>query len=195
VRSINQNLSLLERLIEELEPFLFSSQVFWPLTQRETRNAPLPWLTLGGLLITLNEVAAQNSSMNSKQAMQHDRLLQKLEGIRAKWQSTIEKRAMQELKARLNLWRGYKQDLEDKPEWIENYPQEVRNRVMIDLLIASIGHKETLESERQQIRDLDHQIHEYLIPGEFIWEDSLQPFYPHDEFPYLYMQPQGFFNH
>jgi hypothetical protein len=143
----------------------------------------------------LNELAGQNPQMDPKQAMRHDRLLQKYGGIRQKWQTAIENKAIQELKMRLNLWHGYLNDIEEQPNWIENYPGEVRNRVMIDHLTTIIGPKPELENEFLAISSLDHRIHDFLIPGEFIWEDSLRPFYPQEKFPYLYMKPRNAFTY
>jgi hypothetical protein len=193
VQPIDRNLSLLERMIEELEPFLLSKQVFWPLNHSGTLKTSLPRLTLGGLLLTLSELAALNPQMDSKQVMRYDRLLQKFEGIRQKWRTAIENKAIQELKMRLNLWRGYLNDVEEQPNWIENYPTEVRNRVMIDHLTTLIGPNPELENEFQAIGNLDHRIQDFLIPGEFIWEDSLRPSYPQEKFPYLYMKPRDVF--
>ena len=182
-------------MVDELEPFLISSQIFWPLNHGGILSTSLPRLTLGGLLLTLTELAAQKSQMDSKQSMRHDRLLQKLEGIRQRWQAAVENKAIQELKTRLNLWRGYLNDLEEQSHWIENYPREVRNRVIIDHLTSSIGPHPELEIEFQTINNLDHRIQDFLISGEFIWDDSLQPFYPQDKFPYLYMKPRDAFTH
>ena len=144
-------------------------------------------------MLTLDELAAQKLQMGPKQSMQYDRLLRKFEGIRQKWQAAIENKAIQELKMRINLWRGYLNDLEEQPNWIENYPTEVRNRVMIDHLTTIIGPKPELKNEFQAISSLDHRIQDFLIPGEFIWEDSLRTIYPQDKFPYLYMKPRDAF--
>ncbi|OGO20507.1 MAG: hypothetical protein A2Z14_13575 [Chloroflexi bacterium RBG_16_48_8] len=187
---IEQNLSLLERMLEEFELFILSAEVFWPLAQGGIRGTPLPRLTIGGLLLILDELTALNPKMTPKQAMRHDRLLRKFEGMLEKWRVAIENKAIQELQARLNLWRAYLHDLEEQPEWIENYPREVRTRVMMEHLIAIIGPNPDLEVEFQAIKYLDDRIHNFLLPGEFIWEDPLQQLYPRDTFPFLYMRPR-----
>ncbi len=193
MRSIEHNLSLLERMVEELEPFILSAVIFWPLDQKGIRGTPLPRLTFGGLLLTLDELSALNPQMTPKQVLRYDRLLQKFEGIRERWRVAVENKAIQELKARLNIWRAYLQDLEEKPDWIENYVREVRVRVMIEHLMAIIGPHPELESEFQMIKNLDHRVLDFVIPGKFIWEDSLQPVYPEEKFPYLYTKPRKSF--
>jgi hypothetical protein len=190
VLSIEQNLSLLERIVEEFETYILSTQVFWAIDHSGISDTPLPRLTLGGLQLSLNELTAQKAQMNPHQAMRYDRLFQKLEGYRSKWQATIEKKAIQELRTRINLWKAYLSDLEEKPEWIENYPREVLLRVMIDLLLILIGSNPEIEAEIQMIKKLDLRLHDFIVPGKFILDDSLQPVYPQEKFPYLYMRPR-----
>jgi hypothetical protein len=191
VQSIEQNLSLLEMMVDEFDSFILSAQVFWPISQHGIRGASLPRMTLGGLQLLLDELAAQYPQMDSKQARQYDRLIHKVENLRGRWQSAIEKKALRELQARLNLWGAYLNDLEDQPEWIENYLREVRNRVMIHHLIDILKHSPELEAELQMVSNLDHRLRDFVIPGKFIWEDSLQPVYPQEKFPYLYLRPRG----
>ena len=188
--SIEQNLSFLERIVEEFEHYLLSTQVFWPISHSGITATPLPRLTLGGLSLHLNELAAQKGQMNPEQVKRYDRLRQELGQYQIKWQATMENKAIQELRARLNLWKAYLSDLEEKPEWIENYPREVLNRLMIDLLLTITGSDPGLASEVQLIRNLDLRIHDFTVPGKFILDDLLQPVYPQEKFPYLYMKPR-----
>jgi len=185
---IEQNLSLLERMLEELESYILSDEVFWPLSQKEIQGLSLPRLTFGGLMLILDELAALNSQMSTKQVLRYERLLRKYEGIFGKWRSSIEKKVIQELHARLNLWRAYLLDLEEQPERIEGYPREVRTRVMIHRLIDLIGNLDDLDVELQSLKIIDDRIHDFLSPGEFIWETSLQQIYPREQFPFLYMK-------
>lgn len=180
-------------MVDEFDSFILSTQVFWPISHAGIRGSTLPRMTLGGLQLLLDELAAQNPQMDSKQAGQYDRLFHKVESLRGKWQSTIEKKAIQELKARLNLWGAYLNDLEEQPEWIENYPREVRNRVMIHHLIDILNRSPELEAELQAVSNLDHRLRDFVIPGTFIWEEPLQPVYPQEKFPYLYMRPRDTF--
>jgi hypothetical protein len=195
MQSIEQNLSLLERIVDEFEPFILSAEIFWTLDHKGIRGTPPPRLTLGGLLLILDELSAQNPEMTPKEAMRYDKLIRKVEGIHGQWRVAVENKAGQELKARLNMWRAYLQDLEEKHEWIENYSREVRTRVMLHHLMAIIGSKPELETEYKMINNLDKRIWDFVIPGKFIWDDLLQPIYPKEKFPYLYTRPRDSFTH
>jgi hypothetical protein len=190
VLSIEQNLSLLERIVEEFEHYILSTQVFWPISHSGITATPLPRLTLGGLNLHLNELVSQRAQMDHEQIKRYDRLHQELEQCQKKWQATMENKAIQELRARLNLWKAYLSDLEEKPEWIEYYPKEVLNRLMIDLLLNITGSGPGLETELRMMRNLDLRIHDFIVPGKFILDDPLQSVYPREKFPYLYMRPR-----
>jgi hypothetical protein len=188
--SIEQNLALLEKAADEFESFILSEGIFWPLDRSGFQGASLPRLTLGGLSLTLNELAAQRQQMSTDQTSRYQNLSRKIESVREKWKVAQENKAIKELQMRINMWRAYLKDLEEKPEWIENYPQEVRTRVMVNQLIAMIGSDSDLKTEYQMIKNIDHRMRDFVRPGKFVWDDSLQPIYPQEKFPYLYMKPR-----
>ena len=147
MRSVDYNLSLLECMLEEFEAYILSTVVFWPLSQKNKSRllAPLPRLTLGGLSLTLDELASQKSAMNREQEFLYLKLLRTFERFGSKWQVAIEKKAQKELNSRLNLWKAYAKDLEDEPNQIEEYSHEIRTRVMIHHLVELCGPKDQIE--------------------------------------------------
>jgi hypothetical protein len=190
MQSIEHNLSLFELMLDELESYLLTSEVFWALSKRTLGSIPLPRLTLGGLMLILDELTAQTPEMKPKQKMRHERMLRKYDRTSLKWRVALEKKAVRELNSRLNLWRAYIQDVEEQSESIMDYPQEVRNRVMIEHLMNTIGSHLDLKVEIQAINALDHRIKDFVIPGKFLWDDPLQNIYPQEDFPYLYVSPR-----
>lgn len=191
MQSIEHNLSLFELMLDEFESYLLTSEVFWTLSKKMLGSIPLPRLTLGGLMLILYELSAQTPEMNTKQKMKHERMLLKYDRTTIKWRVALEKKAVRELNSRLNIWRAYIQDLEEEPELIKDYPREVRTRVMIEHLVNTIGPHLDLEVENQALNGLDHRIRDFIVPGKFLWEDSLQDIYPQEGFPCLYMGPRN----
>jgi hypothetical protein len=188
---IEYNLSLVDLMLDEFGNYILSSEVFWPLSKKRIGDWALPRLTLGGLMLTFDELAAQTPQMKSKQASYHERMTRTFDRLSQKWRVAIEKKASQELKARMNIWRAYLQDLEEQPRLIQDYPQEVRTRLMISHLLELLKSTPDSEDWIQAINHLDQRIDDFTIPGEFLWDNPLQQVYPKEKFPFLYRKPRS----
>lgn len=184
------NLNLASIMLEEIEDYILSSEVFWPLSQRSPTGSPLPRLTLGGLLLILNELKVQEIDMSPSQRTDHDKLLLQMERVRVKWAVGFERKAAQELRSRLNLWRAYLVDIEERVDTTENYPYEVRYRVIFEHLAErSIRQPET-KPWVDEMQILDTRLRSFFIPGEFVWDARLEDIYPKSTFWYLYGLPR-----
>lgn len=191
MQSVDYNIFLLDIMLEEFEAYILSTVMYWPIAKKNKRSGALPRLTLGGLSLTLDELASQKSQMDREQERQYQKLLGRLDRYHSKWQVAIERKAQQELSARLNLWHAYLKDLEEKPDLVVDYPQEVRVRVMITRLFDLSGSSLDLEEKAQVVNSLDHRIGDYVKSNHFIWDEQLKHIYPKERFPYLYMSPRN----
>lgn len=187
---IENNLSLLAIMLDEVEAFLLSEEIFWPLTVKSKRDAGLPRLTLGAILLILDELQAQQVGMSPPQSIQYQKLNRQVERVWLKWAAAIERKANSESRARLNMWKAFIQDLEQSPEMILDYPQEVRNRVILSRL-SEYQNKMNLMETTQILQHLDRIIWNSTSPGGFIWDEHLMPIYSPEKYPYLYRQPQA----
>jgi hypothetical protein len=184
------NLNLASFMLEEIEDYILSSEVFWPLSKRSPAGSVLPRLTLGGLMLTLNELKAQEKDMSPSQRTDHDKFLLQMERVRVKWAVGLERKAAQELRSRLNLWRAYLFDIEERVDTAENYPYEVRHRVMFEYLAdLSIRQPET-KPHVDEMRSLDLRLRSKFLPGTFVWDARLEDVYPRSTFWYLYGLPR-----
>jgi hypothetical protein len=184
------NLNLASFMIEEIEDYILSSELFWPLSKRSPTGSPLPRLTLGGLMLTLNELKAQEKDLSPSHRAAYDKLLLQMERVRVKWTVGLERKAAQELRSRLNLWRAYLYDIEERVDTAENYPYEVRYRVMFEHLAdLSIRQPET-EPHVDEMRSLDTRLRSIFVPGTFVWDARLENIYPQTTFWYLYGLPR-----
>jgi hypothetical protein len=184
------NLSLADAMLDELEPYLLSTELFWPLEQRVARGMPqYPRLTLGGLLLTIDELSAQEEKMTSSQAAALLQIRSLFAHNQVRWEVGIEQKAVRELHCRLNLWRAYLTDLEEKKEGPENYAHEVRQRVMFQRLLDLASKHPEIELLNASIQSLDSKLRAYFTTGLFIWDKRLESVYSPPVFWYLYGTP------
>jgi hypothetical protein len=188
--SIQYNLSLLDRMLEEFEAYILSSVIYWPLSPKGKELSRPPRLTIGGLYLTLDKLASQESEMRRNEVSHYDKLRRILERLSTKWQVGIEQKALQELNSRLNLWKAFMQDLEEDPNRIEAYPHEVRIRVMISHLIDLCEPNQDIKEIKIILKNLDQRIEYFVQADDFLWDDRLREVYPQEKFPYLYRTPR-----
>jgi hypothetical protein len=185
------NLDLLQEVLEDIEPFLLSPELFWPITAKPPKGSPpFPNLSLGGLLLTEDELIAQKDRMNPEQAARYSRLRLKRQGVWRKWLSTIQRKAVREMAMRCNLWRSYVVELEDQEKVKYDYPQEVRHLVMFERLADTAGKQPEAQELRESIRLLDDRLMGVTQTSEFIWDEQLGAIYPKRSFWFLFRSPR-----
>jgi hypothetical protein len=165
--------------VGELADYLLSGELFWQLSVRE---ADLPRLTIGGLLLARARLRARLAS----QVIRAD--LTALEGqldkIRSKWRLAWERKAGREVHARLDLWQNYLTDYRKAPEnHADMYPQEVRWRVMLQLLSGEFPWS---PGEQEILSSMDVVLKSHWLPGEFIWEADLSTAFPQRDYWFLF---------
>jgi uncharacterized protein YukE len=163
----------LETGIPELEDYLLSDELFWPIS---ARGYNLPRLTVGGLLLAKARLEARGERIEA--------LVTKLDAVRSKWAVAWETKAGREFQSRFGLWGNYLKDYRQSPEGhADAYPHEVRNRAMLQLLRPELPVE---LSEREALSPLDSVVRSSLSPGDFIWEPALQSGFPREEYWFLY---------
>ena len=191
MHSPDYNLSLANAMLDELEPYLLSSELFWPLEQRLARGMPrFPRLTLGGLLLTIDELTAQEAELTSNQAAAWLQIQSLFAHNQVRWEVGIERKAVRELNCRLNLWRAYLMDLEEKKEGPDNYAHEARQRVMFQRLLDPASKHPEVALLNVSMLSLDSKLKAFFITGSFIWDKRLESVYPPTDFWYLYGTPR-----
>jgi len=162
--------------IQELPDYLLAGELYWPL------SANLPRLTVGGLLLAMVRLRARSASGAEQAALTV--LQQQIQATRTRWRAAWENKAGREMRARLGLWQNYLADYRHSPEqYADAYPQEVRWRSMLHLLMAELP---ASPPEAAAVLQLDSLLKACLLPGEFIWETDLMPAFPRREYWFLY---------
>ncbi len=146
-------------------------------------------LTTGNLLLNINEISARLDQLSEVQKQDFYNLLNTWNKMHQTWLSTMQAKALTELGSRINLWAAYLTDLNDNQILAEQFPVEIRNRVICSLLEDLISDTPEYASIQRKINLLDQQLRQVFQKGPFVWAQSLEEIYPEDEFWFLYGQP------
>ncbi len=170
---IEKDRAYLEAGIPELGDYLLSNELYWPIT---ARGYDLPRLTIGGLLLARARLEARRERFESLEAQ--------LGAIRSKRRVAWETKADREVQARIRLWNDYLTDYQHDPEkHADAYPQEVRYRVMLHLLLAELP---VSPPEQAYLLRLDGLLRANFMAGDFIWNADLQAGFSREVYWYLY---------
>lgn len=168
--SNEQDLRFLKQAAPQLQEYLLSNELYWPL------SGSLPRLTPGSLLLALARLR-----VNAPGKAQ--RLEAQVETTRAKWRTTWEKKAAREVANRIRLWSQFLSDYINAPEQnLDSFPTEARGRAILQLLLDELPDA----PEKTILAELDGRLKSRLTPGEFLWEPDLQPVFPKSDFWFLY---------
>lgn len=183
MKSFDYDLRYLKAGVEELESYLLSDHMYWPLDAKTRPEEPVfPNLTLGNLLLAEARLKARQAS--PEQQAQLDEVLRTLDQLRAHWRVAWSKKAEQSIQNRLKMWVDFIDEYSRAPEAnADRYAYEVQRRVMLDLLLAD---ENAPEGVVELLGKLDALVKTFLVPGDFIWEAELQDGFPRNKYWYLY---------
>jgi hypothetical protein len=165
---------------EELQDFLLSGEVYWPMGRLR--------LSMGQLLLYLTNQSAREQTEDSSTefSLYQQQILQ----TRDRWRSLWERKAVAEMPMRLNLWRNFLSEYsQDHHQGARDYPREVRWRVMLELL--SLEAAAIPPEVSMALAALDQRLQAVFLPGQFIWDAALTGVYPPTPYWFLYGNVRG----
>ena len=172
-----------EALLENLEAFLLSDQVFWPMAGAAGSKSPYD-LSLGQALLTQDALLALVRSSPPDDSARLDSAAQAIGAIRHRWAAAASRKADAEFPQRVNLWRAYLEEVREKQTSADEYPHQVRNRVIAQRLLPLM---QAVASEpAQRLQMLDRSLERIFQPGGFAWDPGLVSAYPRPQFWFLY---------
>ena len=172
--------------LDELETYLQSPELFWNLAATPPPGgAAYPPLTLGNLLLARQRL--QRPLPPAIEA-QRTRLEQRLQAVQREWRANWQRKARKELEMRARLWAQYMDECAQSPAEAAFYANEVRNRVLADLLTRE-GEAD-LPAAEDLLAHADKRLRAHFQPGDFLWEADLAPAFPQARFWYLYGRPR-----
>ncbi len=173
----------LKAAVADLEEYLLSPQLYWPLSLRgRGANGGIDQLTIGNLLLVMKRLIAlpleEQGDLNS--------LSERVQAVHDHWAANWSHKAGQEYTGRLRLWQNYLNDLfKDSGRYASGYPNAARWRAILHLIM---GDMESLDpSENDLIVLLDRRLRVVSIPGPFVWQPEVQSSFPIEPYWFLYI--------
>lgn len=170
---------------EEIEDYLLSEELFWPVSGRPSAGRPFFLkMTIGNLLLSEHQLATLLSErlLSSPEEHQFLAIQRQFEAVQSKWQVAWRDKATREYQSRFNQWMRTLEELKgDRYQNAPYYQNEVRVRVLLELLADHIP-----QEGQPDLAPFDAVLRKLVKPGEFIWEPALAPGYPQDRYWYLY---------
>ncbi|MDX1662889.1 MAG: hypothetical protein R3272_03785 [Candidatus Promineifilaceae bacterium] len=186
VEKLKHDLTVLEAMAGAMDDYLRSEILFYPL-----RRGDLPQLTLGGYLMRQHRLLALRDLLNmQEQARLHEAINTFNEALQEKV-VRFERKAHDELQARLRQWREYLQEVKQGQN-IAYYDSAVDTRAMIKALIDQlrVPPYELDEEVPRAVGRLDRELSRIWDRGDFVWPTEWQPAYPRDSYWWLYGHPR-----
>ena len=151
--------------------------------QPPTGEPPYPQLTLGWLLLALKRAEINAETVDERAEVV--RLSKPLADIHKQWRFAWDRKATQEFKARLKLWRDFLEEYRSNPDQnYDRYSYEVSRRVLLELL--DMETIEISQAEKDLLMGLDKVLRTVLVRGEFIWDKKLVSGFPRTRFWFLF---------
>lgn len=182
--SLENDFAFLQAVTGDLESYLFSKELFWPVHVRNWKDieSPPP-LTPGQLSLASTRLTAAS---RPDWFSDLEKLTAEINRFQARWQANWFKKAHLEAAVRVRLWESYLKMLpETRIQGAPEYPRQVRGRVILELISRMTG-------------GLDYEINERVIaadgflknsgrPKGFIWESEIETGFPKEQYWYLYL--------
>jgi hypothetical protein len=182
--SLKTEFAYLEKGLEELESYLLSEVLFWPLSGSPPDGGQaFQRLTLGGLYLALALVSAHR--LDRTHQHEFSKINRQLDHLHHKWRAAWVRKASWEFRSRLKQWENYLNELRrNSGENSAFYHYEVRTRVMLHFLKP-----EAEDIDRafiELLESLDKLLEVLLKQDGFIWNKELSEGFPKDVFWYLW---------
>lgn len=184
VDKLREDLKILEAMAAEMDKYLRSQVLFWPMSQSN-----LPRLTIGGYLMRQHRLQQLSIFLSETELTHRDKAMEIFSQALVEKVVRFEDRAHQEVHARLRQWGEYLKELHDRNLAVADYYHaHVQTRAMIAALIATLEMPPYELDERvtSQLETYDRVLRNFWQPGEFIWPEEWQAAYPQPGYWWLY---------
>lgn len=181
---VSRDLRILEAMAEGIGAYLMSESTRWPMAR-----ADMPRLTIGGCLMRRDRLLALRDQLSAAEQKQLQAAVKQLEQSLAEKVIRFERRAHQELHARLGEWAGHLRGMKSNMlADIEHFANIVDTRVVVAATVDALRQPPYKLDEQvvRELAQLDRHLRRRWQPGEFIWPAVWQPAYPPDTYWYLY---------
>lgn len=188
LEKLKSDLGILEAMAAEMDDYLRSQSLFWPLP-----DPSMPRLTLGGYLMRQHRLLALRQYLDADEQERLDKAVEQYNEALVEKVVRFEARAHEELHARLRQWSEYIRELcKESLAAGDYYPSAVDTRVMIKSLLDKLEKPPYVLDRRvfDELSAFDRALHNYWRPDDFVWPVEWKPAYPEKDYWYLYGRPR-----
>jgi hypothetical protein len=188
VEKLRKDLTVLEAMADEMEDYLISDVLYWPLMKGN-----LPRLTLGAYLMRQHRLTGLRHLLDEGELDRLNAAVGKFNLALVEKVVRFEEHAHQELRARLRQWGEFLKDLGGESDTsAAYYAASVETRAIIAALAARMKMPpyELDDNIDQQIRVYDSALRRQWMHGEFVWPVEWRGAYPTTDYWWLYGRPR-----
>ncbi len=186
---LERDLQILEQMVAEVAAYLRSDAPGWTLAVPD-----MPPLTLGGLLMRRERLTTLQGRLDESLAARLDAGIAAFEAALVENVVRVERRATQELRARLSEWSGYLRTAGSRAVSEPGYyATVVDTRVVVTATLDFLAEAPYQVDARicAEVDQLDRHLRSRWQDGPFLWDPIWQPAYPPDRYWWLYGHPRA----
>lgn len=190
-QSLATTLAIAQAMAYELTDYLMGDSLYRQMMVKTPSGTKQPKMTLGALLEAVQSLHWQQSQLDVDQRQRLAAIDERISidrgAFAAQWQAMLRR----ELKALLDSWRWYLQDVARNEAAKEEYGNEAHIRTRIDLVQAELSGDGEIGQERRELDDLDAHLRAVLEGKRYVGPRGEESRYPADRSWWLYGGPAG----
>lgn len=173
----NEDRRLIKAAAEELEDYIESQQLLWPLANSAGLLSP------GNLMLGLKRIEVVESILTN---LDDQSAISKIAETIERRQSAWNKKIMNEIPFRIRLWKNSLEEYLEEGLIDLSFAAQVKNRVLCELLIDEV--RSLPPAIEAEINAEDNQLKRISRPGAFVWDQRLAKVFEQEKFWFLYIK-------
>ena len=188
---IETTLAVTQAMADELTDYLMGDKLYRQVMVQTPDGFKQPKMTLGALLENLEMLRWQIASLNPEQLAALAKIADQVDIGRRAFSDAWESLLRRELKALLDSWKWYLDDVSQDEAARENYASESRVRNRIEMVQRALASDPQVAGQRKELGELDTRLRGMMQPGDYVGPAGEQAHYPRKEAWWLYGAPEG----
>lgn len=190
-QQIETTLAVAQAMADELTDYLMGDKLYRQVMVKTPDGFKQPKMTIGALLENLQTLERQRAALSDSQQAALAGIAEQVAIGRRAFSDAWESLLRRELKALLDSWKWYLDDVAQDEAARENYANESRLRTRIELVQRALANDAQVAAERQELGELDARLKGMMQPGDYVGPAGEQAYYPRHEAWWLYGAPEG----
>ena len=189
---LERDLRIVTILAGDLKDYLLSDTLYWSLSDPGPASNRYPLGTVGGQVLRLRKLDTARGQLSPDQSQRLDDAASKTHDTLNQWIVQREQKAAREIKARLQTWSAFLDDLStDTQRFRSEYATQVEGRAILSMLFPLAGKAADGQGFQARLASLDERLRLICGPGDFVWDPIFERGFARGEFPWLYVQARS----